>query len=114
MLIGLVTPFWLAKTPGSAWFLSERQKRYAENRMVVDSAANLDSAKRLTSKDVKWGVLDWKLWFVEPFNVLASTAPQGFTIFFPLVVKVIASSPNATRSFLSLPIPSLIFELELM
>lgn len=47
---------------------------------------------------MKWGVLDWKLWSVEALNVLASTAPRGFTSFFPLVVKVNTSSPNTITS----------------
>lgn len=86
--IALVTPFWLAKAPGQAWFLSEKEKEFAERRMVIDSAANLDSRFKLSKRDVKEAVTDWKLWAVLPFNVLASVAPQGFTIFLPIVIKV--------------------------
>ena len=50
------------------------------------------------------GVLDWKLWFVEPFNVLASTAPQGFTISLSLVVKVNTPLPYTTRPFFAMSV----------
>jgi MFS family permease len=86
--IALVTPFWLAKAPGQSWFLTEGEKAFAERRMVLDSSANLDSRFKLSKKDVVEAIADWKLWAVLPFNVLASIAPQGFTIFMPIVIKV--------------------------
>jgi MFS family permease len=87
IVIALITPFCLTPSPGRAWFLDEAQRSYAERRMVIDAAANLDSAKKISRKDLWEGVKDWKLWCVLPFNILASVAPQGFTIFFPIVVK---------------------------
>jgi hypothetical protein len=68
-------------------FLKEHEREYAERRMVIDSAANRDSTYKLTKRDLLEGALDWKLWGVLWCNILASIAPQGFTIFFPLVVK---------------------------
>jgi MFS family permease len=88
LLVALVTPFWLAKGPGSAWFLSETEKQYADKRMIIDAEANRDSTFKLSKKDIWEAMKDWKLWGVLPFNILASVAPQGFTIFFPIVVKV--------------------------
>lgn len=86
--IALATPFWLAKSPGQSWFLNETEKNFAERRMVIDSAANLDSRMKLSKRDIWEAIQDWKLWAVLPFNVLASVAPQGFTIFMPIVIKV--------------------------
>jgi MFS family permease len=86
--IALATPFWLAKSPGQSWFLNEQEKLFAERRMVVDSAANLDSRFKMSKRDFFEAVKDWKLWAILPFNVIASTAPQGFTIFLPIVIKV--------------------------
>lgn len=85
--IALLTPFWLPKGPGQARFLKDTERAYAERRMVVDAAANLDSTYKLSRRDIWEAVKDWKLWAVLPFNILSSIAPQGFTIFFPLVVK---------------------------
>jgi MFS family permease len=86
--IALATPFWLPKAPGSSWFLTPAQRSYAENRMIIDSINNKDATYKLTKRDVVEAIKDWKLWFVLPFNILTSVPPQGFTIFFPLVVKV--------------------------
>jgi MFS family permease len=95
ILVAIVTPFCLAKGPGQAWFLSETERKFADRRMVIDAAANLDSTYKLSKRDIWEALKDWKLWGVLPFNILASVAPQGFTIFFPLVVKVGKSSPEA-------------------
>lgn len=87
--VALVTPFWLAKNPGTAWFLKPSERAYAANRMVIDSSANSDSTyNKLSRRDVIEAICDWKLWLVLPFNILSSIPPQGFTIFFPLVIKV--------------------------
>ena len=100
--LALVTPFWLAASPGSAWFLNEEERILADKRMVMDSAANLDSTYKITKKDIREGVLDWKLWCILPFNVLASVAPQGFTIFFPIVVKGLGYS-GPTANLMTVP-----------
>jgi MFS family permease len=88
LLLALATPFWLPKSPSTAWFLKENERAYANNRMLIDSAANSDHVRKITRRDIIEGVTDWKLWFILPFNILTSIPPQGFTIFFPLVVKV--------------------------
>lgn len=86
--VALITPFWLARGPSKAWFLNEAERAYADRRMIIDAAANLDSTYKLSRRDIWEAIKDWKLWGVLPFNILASVAPQGFTIFFPIVVKV--------------------------
>ncbi len=91
--IALATPFWLAKSPKTAWFLNPSQRAYADNRMIIDSINNKDATYKLTRRDVIEAIKDWKLWFVLPFNILSSVPPQGFTIFFPIVVTVSLPSP---------------------
>jgi MFS family permease len=86
--VGLALPFWLAKSPGSAWFLGEQERAFAERRMVVDAAANLDARYKLSRRDVVEAARDWKLWAVFPWNMVASTAPQVFSLFLPIIVKV--------------------------
>jgi MFS family permease len=100
--IALVTPFWLAKAPGESWFLSAAEKEFAERRMVLDSAANLDSRFKLSKRDIKEAMVDWKLWAILPFNVLASIAPQGFTIFMPIVIKGLGYS-GPTANLMTVP-----------
>lgn len=100
LLVAIITPFWLVAGPKQAWFLKQHEREYAERRMVIDSAANLDSTYKITKRDILEGAMDWKLWCVLPWNILASIAPQGFTIFFPIVVKVSnsISMPNPRSS----------------
>jgi hypothetical protein len=100
--LAVVTPFWLAVSPSTAWFLNQAEREFADKRMVVDSAANLDSTYKITKRDIREGILDWKLWCVLPFNVLASVAPQGFTIFFPIVVKGLGYS-GPTANLMTVP-----------
>ncbi|KIX02540.1 uncharacterized protein Z518_08481 [Rhinocladiella mackenziei CBS 650.93] len=100
--VACVTPFWLPPSPQRAWFLKETERQFAERRMVIDAASNLDSTKKLTKRDIWEGIKDWKLWGVLPFNILASIAPQGFTIFFPIVVKGLGYS-GATANLMTVP-----------
>ncbi|KZP01733.1 major facilitator superfamily transporter [Calocera viscosa TUFC12733] len=100
--ISLFIPFWLPKAPGKAWFLDAEQKAYAEKRMILDSAANLNSEYKLSMRDVVEALKDWKLWITLPWNILASIAPQGFTIFFPLVVKGLGYS-GANANLMTVP-----------
>ncbi|KZT59859.1 MFS general substrate transporter [Calocera cornea HHB12733] len=100
--LALFIPFWLPKAPGKAWFLTAEQKVYAEKRMVLDSAANLNSEFKLGMRDIVEALKDWKLWITLPWNILASIAPQGFTIFFPLVVKGLGYS-GAKANLMTVP-----------
>ncbi|KAJ6102308.1 MFS general substrate transporter [Penicillium sp. IBT 16267x] len=102
LAVAIVTPFWLAKSPGTAWFLKPSERAYAENRMIIDSAANQDSTRKMSRRDIVEGVCDWKLWLVLPFNILSSIPPQGFTIFFPLVVKGLGYS-GPTANLMTVP-----------
>lgn len=70
--------------------------------MVIDAAANLDSLKKITKRDIVEASIDWKLWGVLPWNILASIAPQGFTIFFPVVVQGLGYS-GATANLMTVP-----------
>lgn len=92
---GILAWFWLPMGPGSAWFLSEEDRRFAANRMHEDSAAFVQHSygkdglekDRLTKLDVAEALLDWKLWYVLVFNICASVPGQAFSVFLPLVVN---------------------------
>ncbi|KZO92932.1 MFS general substrate transporter [Calocera viscosa TUFC12733] len=87
IVLSCFIPFVLSRDPKSAWFLKPHEREYAEKRMVIDAAANLNGTYKVSKRDVIEIVKDWKLWFILPANTLAGTCPQGFTIFFPVVVK---------------------------
>jgi hypothetical protein len=83
--------------PGSAWFLTEKERDYACKRIKIDGARYVQhtygkdglekSNERLSKRDVIETAKDWKLWFVLFFNICASIPGQAFSVFLPLIVK---------------------------
>jgi hypothetical protein len=88
IILGILAPFWLANDVRSAWYLNKEERAFAERRMIVDSAANFNNSHNVTRKDFYEAFTDWKVWGIMLSNTLASLSSQGFTIFFPVVVKV--------------------------
>ena len=83
--------------PGSAWFLTEKEREFACKRIQIDGARYVQHAygkdgleksnERLSKRDVVETAKDWKLWFVLFFNICASIPGQAFSVFLPLIVK---------------------------
>lgn len=83
--------------PGSAWFLTEKEREFACKRIQIDGARYVQhtygkdglekSNERLSKRDVVETAKDWKLWFVLFFNICASIPGQAFSVFLPLIVK---------------------------
>lgn len=83
--------------PGSAWFLTEKEREFACKRIQIDGARYVQhtygedglekSNERLSKRDVIETAKDWKLWFVLFFNICASIPGQAFSVFLPLIVK---------------------------
>lgn len=83
--------------PGSAWFLTEKEREFACKRIQIDGARYVQhtygkdgleqSNERLSKMDVIETAKDWKLWFVLFFNICASIPGQAFSVFLPLIVK---------------------------
>lgn len=88
ILLGLITPFWLADSVGTAWYLKPELRAFATRRMVVDSVANAGHSHQVNRRDFIEAAKDWRIWSIMISNTLASLSSQGFTIFFPVVVKV--------------------------
>ncbi|KZO99498.1 major facilitator superfamily transporter [Calocera viscosa TUFC12733] len=87
IVIACIAPFWLPKSPGRAWFLTPEERHYADKRMVLDAATNIESTGRLSRRDIIEAFKDWKMWIMLPSNIFATLGPAGFSIFFPVVVK---------------------------
>ncbi|KAL1968168.1 hypothetical protein VTN77DRAFT_2003 [Rasamsonia byssochlamydoides] len=96
-IAGIIAWFWLPTGPGSAWFLTRRQREFAVARMQLDNAQyarhNLGQdgiekiSERLSKRDIEETAKDWKLWYALIFNICASVSAQAFSVFLPLVVK---------------------------
>ncbi|OAP55133.1 hypothetical protein AYL99_10833 [Fonsecaea erecta] len=109
-LIAIIAWFWLPLGPGSAWFLKEKDRAYAVERIRLDNAMYAqhtygDSGlekERLTRRDVLETAYDWKLWYVLVFNILASVPGQAFSVFLPLVVAGLGYS-SIEANLMSVP-----------
>ncbi|KAL0943055.1 allantoate transport protein [Colletotrichum truncatum] len=95
VFFGLVAWFLLPSGPGSAWFLTPEERRFAAERMKQDSALFVEHTygengienERLKKRDVVETLTDWKLWYILVFNICASVPGQAFSVFLPLVVQ---------------------------
>ena len=102
--------------PGSAWFLTEKEREFACKRIQIDGARYVQHIygkdglekpnERLSKRDVIETAKDWKLWFVLFFNICASIPGQAFSVFLPLIVKGLGyASIQPTWYFSSLMLP---------
>ena len=81
--------------PGSAWYLTKEEQRFAADRIRQDNALYIRhryqesgiEEDRLRKRDVIETAKDWKLWYVLVFNIMASVPPNAFNVFLPLVVE---------------------------
>lgn len=85
--LGLIMPFWLTTGIDNAWYLKPEEKAFAKRRMEIDVGGEA-SDRKITRRDWIEAVKDWRVWSTMLGNTMASLSSQGFTIFFPLVVKV--------------------------
>ncbi|VUC37149.1 unnamed protein product [Clonostachys rosea] len=94
-VVAIIAWFMLPAGPGSAWFLTAEERKFATERMQRDTALYIRheygddglEEDRLTRRDIIEALKDWKLWFVLVFNICASVPTQAFSVFMPLVVQ---------------------------
>ncbi|KAH7030572.1 major facilitator superfamily domain-containing protein [Microdochium trichocladiopsis] len=103
VLLGLITPFWLANDVRTAWFLKPEERAFAERRMIIDSVENAGHAHKVTLQDFKEAFIDWRVWGIMISNMLASLASQGFTVFFPVVVKGLGYTEGSLANLMTVP-----------
>lgn len=94
--LGIIAPFWLAPNVKTAWYLTPEQRAFGERRMIIDAVGNGKESHKMTRQGFKDAFTDWRIWAIMLSNTLASLSSQGFTIFFPVVVKV-RRKPRETR-----------------
>jgi hypothetical protein len=113
ILLGIIAWFWLPHDPESAWFLNPDDRQFAAECLLQDNAdstggaygGNAPGKSKLSKRDVKETLRDWKLWYVLIFNICASVPSQAFSVFLPLVVQGLGYSSlqaNLVCSFLVL------------
>lgn len=109
-VIAIIAWFWMPLGPGSAWFLNDKERVYAAERIRLDNVLYIQHSygesgiekERLTKRDVVETARDWKLWYVLFFNILASVPGQAFSVFLPLVVAGLGYS-SIQANLMSVP-----------
>ncbi|WQF88112.1 Putative major facilitator superfamily, MFS transporter superfamily [Colletotrichum destructivum] len=110
VLFGLVAWVLLPVGPGSAWFLTPAERRFAADRIRADNALFVEHTydsdgleeDRLTKRDFVETARDWKFWYVLAFNICASVPGQAFSVFLPLVVQGLGYS-SIEANLMSVP-----------
>lgn len=116
MFVALIALVMLPKEPGSAWFLTQAERKFAAERMRIDNekyvlkeygSSNIhEVSQRLTMRDVIETAKDWKLWSILICNICASVPSQAFGVFLPVVVEGMgfsANQANLVRNLLLFP-----------
>ncbi|TDZ16575.1 putative transporter [Colletotrichum orbiculare MAFF 240422] len=110
IFLGLAAWFLLPSGPGTAWFLTSEERRFAAERMRRDDALFVEHTygdngtenRRLSRRDFAETLGDWKFWYVLVFNVCASVPGQAFSVFLPLVVQELGYS-SIQANLMSVP-----------
>ncbi|KZL73752.1 major facilitator superfamily transporter [Colletotrichum tofieldiae] len=110
VFFGLLAWILLPAGPGSAWFLTAEERRFAADRMKADNALFVEHSydsdgveeDRLTKRDFVETAKDWKFWYVLAFNICASVPGQAFSVFLPLVVQGLGYS-SIEANLMSVP-----------
>ncbi|KAK2025017.1 major facilitator superfamily transporter [Colletotrichum zoysiae] len=110
VFFGFLAWILLPASPGSAWFLTAQERRFAADRMKADNALFVEHTydcdgveeDRLTKRDFVETAKDWKFWYVLAFNICASVPGQAFSVFLPLVVQGLGYS-SVEANLMSVP-----------
>lgn len=95
IFLGIIAWCWLPHGPEDAWFLNANDRQFLAERLLQDNAdstggdfsGNAPGKPKLSKRDVKETLRDWKLWYILIFNICASVPAQAFSVFLPLVVQ---------------------------
>jgi MFS transporter, ACS family, DAL5 transporter family protein len=97
---------------GSGEAIEEVPSQFEESQGLLNrSHSNIDGPnpqkavtddRGLSSEDISEAVLDWKLWYLLVCNILSATPATAFSVFLPLILKPLTSTP-AGANLLSAP-----------
>ncbi len=85
IIAGGVAPIWLPASPSGAYFLTERQRRIAAERLVRENKA--DPAAAVTWKDVRQAVFCIHNYTCALGFFLINITVQGLSVFMPTILK---------------------------
>ncbi|KAK4458444.1 putative MFS transporter [Cladorrhinum samala] len=84
-IIGALAPIWMPTTPADAYFLSDRERAIAAERLIREHKA--DPADQVTWKDVKQAVFCIHNYTCALGFFLINITVQGLSVFLPTILK---------------------------
>ncbi|EOD49148.1 putative high-affinity nicotinic acid transporter protein [Neofusicoccum parvum UCRNP2] len=109
MTIALTGFVWLPERGKTAWFLSPDEREWAEERIRRDREGEVEqyrpkrvSDRGLSAHDVFSVLFSWKVYYLLIFNILSAIPSTAFSIFLPLVLAPLSSTP-ALANLLTAP-----------
>ncbi|KAK4124671.1 MFS general substrate transporter [Parathielavia appendiculata] len=84
VIVGLVAPIWMPTTPSGAYFLSQRERRIAAERLIRESKADPHTA--VTWKDLKQAVFCIHNYTCALGFFLINITVQGLSVFMPTIL----------------------------
>lgn len=85
IIIGALAPIWMPTTPSDAYFLSERERRIAAERLVREHKA--DPAEKVTMRDFKQAVFCIHNYTCALGFFLINITVQGLSVFLPTILN---------------------------
>jgi MFS family permease len=84
VIVGLIAPIWMPTTPSGAYFLSDRERRIAAERLVREQKA--DPAANVTMTDLKRGIFCIHNYTCALGFFLINITVQGLSVFLPKIL----------------------------
>ncbi|KAI9653716.1 MAG: hypothetical protein M1831_005744 [Alyxoria varia] len=94
VLAGVITLFWLADNPETAWFLTPDEKALVRARLRRQTGFT-DSGQKVHKEDVIATFKDWKCWLLCSGLAGIDTVLYGFSTFAPTIVSAVQPSYTA-------------------
>jgi hypothetical protein len=76
--------------------------QHSDGPSELHRGKSVTDARGLSTEDILEAVMDWKLWYLLGCNILSSIPVTAFSVFLPLVLKPLTSSP-AQANLLTAP-----------
>jgi sugar phosphate permease len=85
VIIGGLSPIWMPTTPSDAYFLNERERRIAAERLHREHKA--DPAEKVTMKDLKQGIFCIHNYTCALGFFIINITVQGVSVFMPTILN---------------------------
>jgi MFS family permease len=116
VLVGILAPMWMPDSPATAWFLTERERRIAVQRLVSDETAShpqsadhtkvkldhIELNRKVSTADIRAALGSVHDWTCAFGYFLSNITVQGISLFLPTILSDLRWSSTKAQ-LLSVP-----------